>query len=379
MVMDFAIIAAGPKDTVPAEEPTLWKRWLRRPQNVWLRRALFQIHLWTGIGTGLYVLLISITGSAIVFRNEIYQSAGADARKVQVRGTKLPADELKKIIREKYPSSSLSFVFEGKQPTTATEVWLEQGKNRIQRLFDPYTGEDLGDSVPQSIRVAAWLAKLHTDLLYGDTGRKVNGVGAILLTLLCISGAIIWWPGSKSWRRSLVIDPRSNWKRLNWDMHSAVGFWSFALIFMWSITGVYLAFPLPFQKIINHYSTLLQYALPEDVTSVPIATTSVLADEPKAAPKEAPPQGKSNFGRGRRQPIRRSAGDNFIRWIYYLHFGNFAGWKTKALWVVLGLLPVFLFVTGAIMWWNRVLSPSARRSRRMDRTASATAAAIAPG
>jgi hypothetical protein len=25
MIMDFAIIAAGPKDTVPAEEPTLWK------------------------------------------------------------------------------------------------------------------------------------------------------------------------------------------------------------------------------------------------------------------------------------------------------------------------------------------------------------------
>ena len=86
MIMDFAIIAAGPKDTVPAEEPNLWTRWLRRPQNVWLRRALFQIHLWTGIGTGLYVLLISITGSAIVFRNEIYQSAGADARKVEVRG-----------------------------------------------------------------------------------------------------------------------------------------------------------------------------------------------------------------------------------------------------------------------------------------------------
>ena len=135
------------------EDLNLWQRWLRRPQGVWLRRALFQIHLWTGIGTGLYVLLISVTGSAIVFRNEIYQSAGAGARKVEVRGAKLPAEDLKKIIREKYPTSSLSFVFEGKQPTTATEVWLERGKERIQRLFDPYTGADLGDSVPRSIRV----------------------------------------------------------------------------------------------------------------------------------------------------------------------------------------------------------------------------------
>jgi uncharacterized iron-regulated membrane protein len=349
---------------VPADDLKLWQRWLRRPQGVWLRRALFQIHLWTGIGTGLYVLLISITGSAIVFRNEIYQSAGSGARVVQVRGAKLPADELKKIIRQKYPENSLSFVFEGKQPTTATEVWMEHGKARIQRLFDPYTGEDLGDSVALSIRVAAWFAKLHTDLLYGDTGRKVNGIGAIFLTLLCVTGAILWWPGVKTWRRGLIIDPRSNWKRLNWDLHSVVGFWAFSLIFMWAVTGVYLAFPLPFQKIINHYSTLIQYALPEEASFSSAPATSLLADQAKTSPQPGPPQTKSfNFGKGRRQPIRRSAGDNFIRWIYYLHFGNFAGWKTKALWVVLGLIPVFLFVTGAIMWWNRVLSPAARRAR----------------
>ena len=339
---------------------------------MWLRRALFQIHLWTGIGTGLYVMLISITGSAIVFRNEIYQKAGAGDRTVQVRGTKLPADELKKIIRQKYPENTLSFVFEGKQPTTATEVWMEHGKERVQRLFDPYTGADLGDSVPQAIRVAAWLSKMHTDLLFGDTGRKVNGIGAVFLTLLCVTGLIIWWPGVASWRRNLIFDFRSNWKRLNWDLHSAIGFWSFALIFMWAITGVYLAFPLPFQKIINHYSTLIQYALPEDVTLAAPATATVLAQ---------PSQPKSfNSGKGGRRPIRRSAGDNFIRWIYYLHFGNFAGMKTKALWVVLGLLPVLLFVTGAIMWWNRVLSPAARRTRearvpagRIDAPADASA------
>ncbi|MGH9524394.1 MAG: PepSY domain-containing protein, partial [Terriglobales bacterium] len=123
---------------------------------------------------------------------------------------------------------------------------------------------------------------------------------------------------------------------------------------MWAVTGIYLAFPLPFQKIINHYSPLIQYALPEDVTLAAPENpgVSVLAQ---------------TFGRGgRRPPIRRSAGDNFIHWIYYLHFGNFAGSKTKAVWVVLGLLPVILFVTGAIMWWNRVLSPAARRLRRTE-------------
>ena len=26
------------------------ERWVRHPQQVWARKALFQIHLWTGIG-----------------------------------------------------------------------------------------------------------------------------------------------------------------------------------------------------------------------------------------------------------------------------------------------------------------------------------------
>jgi len=31
-------------------------RWMRHPQPLWPRRVLFQVHLWTGIGAGLYLL-----------------------------------------------------------------------------------------------------------------------------------------------------------------------------------------------------------------------------------------------------------------------------------------------------------------------------------
>src|SRR5262245_17918391 len=49
----------------------VWQRWVRQPQRVWLRRALFQVHLWTGLALGLYVVVLSITGSALVYRNEM--------------------------------------------------------------------------------------------------------------------------------------------------------------------------------------------------------------------------------------------------------------------------------------------------------------------
>ena len=74
--------------------------------------------------------------------------------------------------------------------------------------------------------------------------------------------------------------------------------------------------------------------------------------------------------RRRRKPPRGSNGDVFLRWFYYLHFGNFGGWEVKALWVVLGLVPPFLFVTGALMWWNRVLSREARAVPKLTSMAS---------
>jgi uncharacterized iron-regulated membrane protein len=338
-----------------------FQQWVRRPQTVWLRRAMFQIHLWTGVALGLYVLAISVSGSAIVFRNEIFKVADKGPRIVEVQGEKLSEEALKTAARKLYQGDSISFIWPGKAANEATEIWLDHDGERRQRLFDPYTGVDLGPSVPYAIQVTSWFQRLHTDLLAGDTGRWWNGVAAVVFTLLCISGIVVWWPGIEKWKRSLSVNFRGGWKRLNWDLHSAIGFWSFALVFMWAVTGIFVVWPLPVQKLVNHFSPLIQYALPEELpdASLPIGVTTIAA-QPEA-PKAPLAKGK---GKGRRQPIRRSNGDIFIRWLYYLHFGNFAGNKTKALWVVLGLLPSGLFVTGTIMWWNRVLSPSARRARR---------------
>ena len=65
---------------------------------------------------------------------------------------------------------------------------------------------------------------------------------------------------------------------------------------------------------------------------------------------------------------RRSV-DSVLSWLAYLHFGRINGigipcsgpglcdQMTKATWAVFGLAPAVMFVTGTIMWWNRVLRP----------------------
>ena len=46
-------------------------RLLHQPRKLWLRRALFQIHLWMGVLLSLYIVMIAVTGSILVFRSEL--------------------------------------------------------------------------------------------------------------------------------------------------------------------------------------------------------------------------------------------------------------------------------------------------------------------
>ena len=303
---------------------TLAQRWLRRPQNIWLRRALFQVHLWTGVALGIYIFAISITGSAIVFRNAIYKNFGAKPIIVSAKGPRLDRARLKQAVQRAYPAYSVSYIWPNKNPDQAIEVWVRRNGKYKQRLFDPYTGADLGPSVPLVLRVTAWLGDLHFNLLAGEKGRAVNGWGAVLFTLMCLTGAVAWWPGVGSWRRSTVIHRRIGWKRFNWDLHSAAGFWTFAFSFMWGITGIYVVYQWPFQRLLGLF----------------------------IVPDLFHP--------------RQSLDNRILLWLTKLHFGNFGpwDWPLKIAWVIIGLAPALLFVTGVLMWWNRVLRPAAHLLRR---------------
>jgi uncharacterized iron-regulated membrane protein len=296
-----------------------WEKWVNRPQSLCLRRALFQVHLWTGIGIGLYVLLMSVSGSVLVYRRELSLAFSREPRISAGPGARMSVDELKQTAKRAYPEYEATRVYEPKNPDQPIEIVLEHGEKRLQRLFNPYTGADLGDSLQPGFRFILWLADLHDNLLWGRTGRRLNLAGGILGTLLCLTGAIIWWPGLNHWRDSLSVRWKENRKGFNWALHSAMGFWSIAFIFMWGITGIYLSIPESFNAIVDFL-------------------------EPAHESSKA-----LRFG------------DQFLYWLARVHFGRFAGQPVKFIWTVLGFAPAVLFVTGTLMWWKRVLGPWMRR------------------
>ena len=303
-----------------------WSRWVQAPQSVWLRKAIFQVHLWTGIGLGIYVVVICVTGSVLVYRNELYAAFSPQPVIVDnpSAAASLGEDGLERVARQAYPGYDLQEVRPGATPNQAVEIALTRDGDRIRRLFDPFTGEDLGDPLPLGYRMSAWMLDLHDNLLAGQTGRRVNGIGAFFLLVLSLTGAVIWWPSILRWRRSLTIDRRADWKRFNWSLHSMSGFWCWPFLFMWAITGAYLSFPAMFMAIVD-------YLEPFDPSS-----------------------------------LEERIGDRVMYWLAYLHFGrlggrgipgcgSLCGETTKAIWALIGLVPLALFITGGCMWWSRVV------------------------
>jgi uncharacterized iron-regulated membrane protein len=183
----------------------MWQRWVRQPQNIWLRRALFQVHLWSGIAIGFYVLMISVTGSVVVYRNELYRAATPEPIISKGSGPQLTDEQLTEAAVRAYPGYRVVNLGRARNLDQAVDVWLRRGDDIRKRLFDPRTGGDLGQAVPIGISLVSGLLDLHDNLFAGPTGREVNGVGALAVLALAATGLVIWWPGIKTWRRSLTL------------------------------------------------------------------------------------------------------------------------------------------------------------------------------
>ena len=304
---------------------TYWQRWIRQPQTVWLRKAIFQFHLWSGIGLGLYVLLVSVTGSILVYRNELYRAATRDPIIVTESGPRLTDDQLKRAAIHAYPGYTVLSFGLVRNPDQAVSITLKAGSKLKDRFFNPYTGADLGEAVPLGIRAVSKLLELHDDLLGGKTGRMVNGFGALLLVVIAFTGMVVWWPGIKTWRQGLSIHRNVGWQRFIWDLHKAIGFWTLGFTLVFAVSGVYLSNPEAFQDLADRI---------EPLTDANVSTRMI---------------------------------DQVIYWLAYLHFGRINGIgipctgpglcdsTTKLIWAVFGLAPAGMVVTGAVMWWNRVV------------------------
>lgn len=389
---------------------------MRHPTRSRTRRALFQLHLWIGLLLGVYVLLICVSGSVLVFAPQLGAAAHASLRTVPEplfraaaeRGARvLTPGEALQAVRHALPGRPLLNLQVAPSPRHAHIVGLLEGRDYRVAFVHPFTGQ-VSAPVHGRGAVIGWLEGLHSNFFQGRTGRVVNGIGGLLMAFLAVSGAVVWWPGRGRVRRALQVDWRAGWKRVVFDLHNALGIWLLLPVLLLALTGAYFTWPQAYRAAIDRVSPVTRppvlRSTPPSASAQPLSVDTVVAAARTHVPDlpwlrvdlpgharapftvVATPTAAGDLRDGamvsldqysgallglRRGDDARTTGDRLVAWIPPLHTGHFGGMAVHVTWAVLGLVPVGLLATGVLMWWHRVIQPWRRRARRLSRAGGA--------
>lgn len=372
---------------IPQDGKLMLETILHHPRKLWVRRALFQVHLWTGILLALWVIAISLSGAILVFADEIrcasLPHAPLDRAHVAAIGKVIAQ------AHDRFPGRQLTFIGFPQQPTPWWTLYLSDARGKSALSYaDATTGAPLAGNGRLFID---WVLDLHVYLLAGRTGFVINCIAGMGMLLLAVTGAIVWWPGIRLWKRALTVAWRRGWKRVNYDLHSAVGIWTLAIVSWWGITAIYFLLPQQVAMTVNAVSPLVGMkapATPQPTQSTAVASLdAILQQASKASPGYLSgvalpdkPGGEVTVYVDRRNPgdfshrdiltldghtgkvlsvwhygQNHSLGDWFLWLMHPLHFGTLWGLGIKVLWSSLGLGVSVLSVTGVLMYWNRKL------------------------
>jgi uncharacterized iron-regulated membrane protein len=226
-------------------------RALRR-RRTW-RKVVFKLHLWTSFAAGIVLLVIVLSGVALLLRPEINQVVNAPLYE--------STDAAERIRPEQAVDSARR---ELKGYGGAASVILDRGVYAIynrnfskQAFVDPGTGEVNG-TYDEDAGVFGFLRNLHMcglgcknhpgylpvlDERVKVLGNKLRvgglvlGAAALVLGFLALSGLVLWWPGIKRFARGLTIRRKSGAYSTNYDLHKVFGFAALPFLLMWAVTG----------------------------------------------------------------------------------------------------------------------------------------------
>lgn len=366
--------------------------YFRHPRQVRARRWFFLFHLWAGLLVGFFLTVVGLTGSILVFNQEIRKRFSVQVAPSSARDA-LDIPALAKVTRAHFPNAHITYVSLPGTPAEPAQVSTEDPQTRRAGglSIHPRTGAVLAETVTHEGFID-WSYRVHIYLLAGDSGYFFNGLFAALAVVLCISGAVIWWPGPKLWKRALAVNTKARWKRVNYDLHRSFGFFSALALALVFLTGVYFRFPKPFVAVVQKVTGTKVHDV---FLETPVRNLAVIS------PEQALAQGSRALGGGRTTalgfarpdlPFFRverqlpdgtsrtvavdaysgrvldisnarppSLAERILSWAGPVHFGTWGGRLTQVIWVVLGLMPGLLFITGVLMYWNRILSKRLRR------------------
>lgn len=214
-----------------------------------MKKVFRQIHLWLSVPFGLIIVIICLSGAALVFENEVMELCRRDLYYVKKKeAAPLPMDMLMEKVAGSLPDSvSVTGVSISSDPERAWQVNLSKPR-RASVYVDQYSGEVKGKYERAPFFLTMF--KLHRWLLDSMKpdggifwGKMIVGVSTLMFVFVLISGIVIWWPRTRrALKNSLKIAGGKGWRRFWYDLHVAGGMYALVLLLAMALTGLTWSF-----------------------------------------------------------------------------------------------------------------------------------------
>ncbi len=383
------------------------------PMNRRFKSYVRKVHLWLGLASGLIVFIVALTGAGWVFQEEINQLWGEKYPVEAKGGAFITPTQARAHAQQVFPDRTIHGTAYG-QPDEPVEVIFYQAEPEFYRsvFLDPYSGKVLGTKDHRN-GFFGFLLRGHIYLWIPNRvlGYALTSYGTLIFVVMLLTGLILWWPKKrKGLKQRLTFDWKSStrWRRKNFDLHTVVGFYAFALALVIGYTGLVMS--LGWVKTAT-YRALggdknPKFAIPANSSYPDASTDSDIAIIDQLVPRlraEVPDyeeievhypatdssgiyvelrtqrevyysadfrffdqrtgqelQSESVYGRYEDAGVA----DKILRMNYDIHIGAIGGLPGKIIAFVISLLIASLPITGTLLWWGR--RKKAKRPKRAE-------------
>ena len=364
-----------------------------RWQNI--REIVRQVHLWIGLIGGIFIFIICLSGTILVFQDEVIEILNPDVFEIESTGETLPVTALQQQVETKTGLSVMGFALSRSTDTPAEFfVKKKRGKGRPETVYvNPFTAEILGnnkelvgkDFFMFNFRLHRWL------MMDTEIGRPIVGFFTLAFVFATLTGLIIWFPRKiKYWRQGLKVKWHAGWKRVNHDFHNAFGLYSAIFLLILALSGLTWSFEwykdglsnVLGAKVFDRNRTEIKIDQPTEVALsldqlVPQSFDNFknygtlrfnLPQKPdEALEVNAYPKGFAalslpdvffiNPSNGmvihQKLIADLSFGEKIAKSIHDLHMGYIYGMFSKIIFFISSLIATLLPITGILIWWNK--------------------------